>query len=671
MDRINLKGVKSKSETETVSMDNSVISIRDFSIVFSILILVWLTVRFFHIEDTLKLGSLLNVILPGFLIYAFLPIRFRLPFLFLLNVVLMTLLFGPLQAMAITGLSLLFIGIGELPIQWSIKAMFAGLFTIGLVLLRVDAFGWTGTVNIAKIVGVLVMFRGILYYYEMRHEKQGVEVWKRINYFFLLPNLIFFIFPIVDYKTFTRNYYDRSGVENYRKGLQFIFTGLVHFMVYRILYYYFVPSLSELNNIYSLLQYMLVSYALIVRLSGLFHFSAGVICLFGFNLPETFSNYFLAESFSDLWRRINIYWKDFVMKVFYFPIYFAFKKRNNYTVFITVLIVFFFNWFLHAYQWFWIKGQFLLKANDILFWALLGFFVAINSVYQKNTKRAKKGSDFKISDALLSTTRIYGMYFIMSFLWVFWTSPNINAWIELLTKVDRVQMGDILRIGLWLLGLLCIGMAIQYVVFRAKKKRYFSTKLNQPSMYIVGFGLFFLVLIGNPVVRNQMEKATGWDMEPILFGKLNKADQEQLFEGYYDELIKDNNFNSRMWEAEVEKPEGWGKLKSTGLLIEHDGLLSKGLKPNQEIIFKNKPFSTNEFGLRDLDYALEKPVNCLRMALLGGSMEIGSGVADDETFENVLERKLNESKSYKGIDKIEIINFCYFWYPHATTCPNY
>ncbi len=33
-------------------------------------------------------------------------------------------------------------------------------------------------------------------------------------------------------------------------------------------------------------------------------------------------------SITDFWRRINIYWKDFMMKIFYYPSFFALKRRG-------------------------------------------------------------------------------------------------------------------------------------------------------------------------------------------------------------------------------------------------------------------------------------------------------------------------------------------------------
>ena len=51
--------------------------------------------------------------------------------------------------------------------------------------------------------------------------------------------------------------------------------------------------------------------------------------MFGFNLPETHHLYLLASSFTDFWRRINIYWKDFIMKLFFYPSFFKLRKLGS------------------------------------------------------------------------------------------------------------------------------------------------------------------------------------------------------------------------------------------------------------------------------------------------------------------------------------------------------
>jgi D-alanyl-lipoteichoic acid acyltransferase DltB (MBOAT superfamily) len=501
----------------------------------------------------------------------------------------------------------------------------------------------------------------------MQYEKSEHSFWKRINYFFLLPNWVFFIFPIVDYKTFVRNYYDVAAVDNYRKGIHWMIRGLLHLFAYRIIYYYLVPDPTKIHTLLSLIQYLVTSYALILRLSGIFHFSAGVLCLFGYNLPETFNNYFLASGFSDLWRRINIYWKDFVMKVIYFPVYFSFKRKNNLAVFATVMIIFTANWFLHAYQWFWIRGTFLIKWTDVLFWAIFGVLVGLNSVYQKNRKRKKETTEgFNIKTSGVKTMQIMAMFGFMCLLWSFWISDTIENWIFLFSKIDQPSVLQLLVVIVLSLTIWCLGVVAFYITHKNSEKLSDNNQTSSNQIWTLTALLGVFVSFGYPPINNKLKEQMSFDIEPIMMTKLNAFDEEQLFKGYYEDLMVGNNFSSRMWEVEKDKeeritkemkPDDWSNLWRSGILKKEGGFINGRLLPDTQIIFKNQIFTTNQYGMRDRNYPLEKDKYSLRMAMLGGSIELGSGVGDDETFENLLEDKLNEEDLWPYFKKIEILNF--------------
>ena len=68
------------------------------------------------------------------------------------------------------------------------------------------------------------------------------------------------------------------------------------------------------------------NYLLYLQVSGQFHMACGMLHLFGYQLPETHHHYLLATSFTDYWRRINIYWKDFMVRVFFNPVVFRLKR---------------------------------------------------------------------------------------------------------------------------------------------------------------------------------------------------------------------------------------------------------------------------------------------------------------------------------------------------------
>jgi len=87
--------------------------------------------------------------------------------------------------------------------------------------------------------------------------------------------------------------------------------------------------------------------------------------MFGFNLPETHHLYYLATSFTDVWRRINIYWKDFVMKLFFYPMHFKLRRMGSlWALSLATLVTFLATWLLHSWQWFWIRGRPLFNWQD-------------------------------------------------------------------------------------------------------------------------------------------------------------------------------------------------------------------------------------------------------------------------------------------------------------------
>ena len=111
--------------------------------------------------------------------------------------------------------------------------------------------------------------------------------------------------------------------------------------------------------------------------------------LFGFHLPRTHHNYFLASSFTDIWRRINIPWKEFMAKVFFFPAFFALRGLGTGAALIAAAMgVFVATWVLHAYQVFWIAGSFPLSLPDAALWLTAGVLVAWNLRRDVNRARA-------------------------------------------------------------------------------------------------------------------------------------------------------------------------------------------------------------------------------------------------------------------------------------------
>jgi hypothetical protein len=78
------------------------------------------------------------------------------------------------------------------------------------------------------------------------------------------------------------------------------------------------------------------------------------------------------------------------------------------------------------------------------------------------------------------------------------------------------------------------------------------------------------------------------------------------------------------------------------------------LKPDQNILYHGAQLSTNTRGLRDNEYALSKADDTYRVAVIGSSWSMGTGVENHDIFHSVMERDLTEATANM---QYEFINF--------------
>ena len=78
------------------------------------------------------------------------------------------------------------------------------------------------------------------------------------------------------------------------------------------------------------------------------------------------------------------------------------------------------------------------------------------------------------------------------------------------------------------------------------------------------------------------------------------------------------------------------------------------LKPNMDGWFKGIPFSTNSAGLVDEEYVREKPEDVFRVAVVGSSWAMPTGVGREFAWHSLLEKHFNVDGATR---KIEFINF--------------
>ncbi len=637
--------------------------------------LVILAIRTFGVQ-TQAFHEVALLTLAGFLIHAFLPMRYRLPFFTVLSIVSIYLVLGAVNGSWLLGLGIFLIGICHLPFSLMMRI---GILTTVVGLLVVTRFDWTYTPSLQAllgpfasltessipwsaavwpILGSMFMFRLIIYLYDLHHEKDRPGIWHILSYFFMIPNICFPLFPVIDYKKFHRHYFNEEAWRIYQRGILWIYRGAVHLILYRFVYLYMTVDPLDVNGLGDMLQFSLASFLLYLQVSGQFHLIIGMLLLFGFNLPETHHYYYLASSFTDFWRRINIYWKDFMMKIFYYPLQYRLRKLGDtQALVISTLVVFFSTWLLHMYQWFWLRGTLLLEWHDALFWGILGVLVIVNSLYEVKYGRARSLGRRKrtVYDHAATFFGTAATFTSICLLWGMWSSDSLSQWLAMWKTTGSAW--------LWILVLVPVLFVAGWYCGRVARHRQGQVKasavLPRPAGFLrlalpTALSIVVVYSLGQPAVYDQFPSQVANAFHGARF-KLNKRDLDQQERGYYEDLIGVNRHNNALWDIYSQKPEDWDW--QPGAVIRTDDYLELEFAPNITSTFKGAIVTTNRWGMRDRDYQKVPAPGTHRIALLGASHVFGSGVNNNENFDSLLEDRLNGENTGDAVTGYEILNF--------------
>jgi hypothetical protein len=635
--------------------------------------LLLLVAKVFLIEQTYGFAKLIPVIFVGFVAHACLSRQWRAPFFLLLFPVSAITLLGLIPALALVTLSAGLFLICHLPIPiWS-RAVTLIALAIGLGVVRADLidtpfpelqmYFQTQTL---PVLGAIFMFRSIVYLYDLRHESKPVSLWQRLGYFFLFPNVCFPLFPVIDYQAFKRAYFDRASVEIYQKGIDWILRGITHLLLYRIVYHYFVPDPLDVDRFVEVGQYALSSFLLYLRVSGLFHLIVGILCLFGYNLPETHHRYYLSESFTDFWRRINIYWKDFMMKLFYYPVFLRLRGWGMTRAMIAAtLITFAITWALHSYQWFWIRGTFPLHTHDMLFWAILAVLVTVNSLYEERHGRKRKSLKgtvrLSLRDALSRSVRTVAVFIIICLLWSLWTSSSVTQWLEVMSVLSTGTILEWFAFLALCLGAIGVGVGLQMLGSRAHASRAAATLSIPGRAARVGAAAVALLAVANPTVNSGLDARARDVVATITGDQLSTRDQEQVVKGYYEDLLGVESSGAMAWSVRLEQPEhwDWNNAPQSEYAFQTGDVRGTAFLPSIKATNKGQEFTTNQWGFRGPEVPKPKPAGTYRIAFLGSSYTLGAGVLAESTFPAIVVQRLREH--YSGIDyrDFDYLNLAY------------
>lgn len=585
----------------------------------------------------------------GFLVSIALPLHLRLPLFTCLSVIGIFVVFGLADGAWLIALGLTLIAICHLPIALGLRSVVLVLVGAGLALLRMDTATSPWSAAIWPILGSMFMFRLVLYMRAMKSEQGERTWWSSLAYFFMLPNVAFPLYPVVDYQTFRRTHFDVDETTIYEQGILWISRGLVHLVLYRFVYHNLLSDPADVVRLSDLVQLMLGTFLLYLKVSGQFHLIVGLLHLFGFRLPETHKLYYLAHGFTELWRRINIYWTDFMMKTVFYPMYFRVKRFGPaMAVGLSTAAVFVTTWLLHSYQWFWLRGGFPMTLPDALFWGILGALVVRGALKElRATKTAKhKASRWDLRLGLRAATT----FLLFCLLWSLWSTESVSQWIWMMSAAGTV---DIKGIAL-LLAVFGVILLLGGVDWEANK-RASTSRWRQPWARSMA-SLVFLLLLSLPAVRDFGPQSWTHALASLHDTGLNVRDAAKQHRGYYEQLDVRGQLNAAVAAAQGDRSQ-WLDPAEAGIIRNRDDRIERDLYPSLHLVWNGNSFSTNSFGMRDREYSVQKPAGTYRIALLGPSHVMGNGVGDGETFEQLVEQRLNNELADADQRKVEILNF--------------
>ncbi len=643
----------------------SKLDLRTYVVVLVQLALLSAAIHLLEIEQGGRLPAVMLLALGGFAVHALLPHRAKAPWFLLLSVGSIGLVLGT-DALWLVGLGLGLFGLCHLPLNRAARGLLVLVAGIGLLLLRLGHWQTDWSARVIPVLASMFMFRVILYLQDDRAEDPDYTGWQRLSYFFMLPNVCFPLYPIVDHARYRQCYFRRPAAEIYHQGIHWMARGVLHLLLYRVVYHWVLPAPWEITDAASVLRFVVAGYALYLRISGQFHLIVGLLGLFGHDLPETHRNYFLASSFNDYWRRVNIYWKDFIEKVVFYPVFLRVRRaRVPQPLVVAVLLTFVATWLLHSYQWFWLRGRFPVALPDVLFWGVLGVAVAANSVWESRRRRAPRApDDFELRAALGLSLRTLAMFVLLSLLWSMWGSETVGRWWETMAQLRHAPAGLLFLLA-FAVAAVGGGVAVQYLGSRDAVLRW-RRRLAPGRNHAVSLGATLALFGFGLLPRTGAGPARLADaLDVLAHERLNEQDQVAQVRGYYETLLTRQSVVGELWRTQVEEPPDWINIAESEFHEEIDGQVGYTLHPSMRGTLKNQPFRTNAHGLRDQEYSLSKPPRTYRIALLGSSYSMGSGVGDDEVYEVLVEERLNRDHAGGRYDRYEILNFAVGGYTHA------
>lgn len=608
-------------------------------------------IRVFELENRTVYGLLIGVVL-AFVVHDALPQRFRLPFFAALSLASVPVVLGLKAGAFVVASGGLLIGLCHLPVrfQWRLGLLLS--LTAVLMVLR-GSPRLTGFPDVVWVVlGAMFMFRLALYLHSVRHADAPHGLAWSVAYLFMVPNVCYPLFPVVDYKTFVRAHFDTDRYRIYDRAVRLMLRGAAQLLIYRAVYYDLALDGLYVNDLADVVRYVVATFLLYVKISGQFWLIIGVLGLFGFRLPDTNHLYFLATGPTDFWRRINIYWKDFMMKLVYYPSFFRLRRYGNtLAIAAATLVVFGVTWSLHAYQYFWLEGAWAQPWRDLAFWGVFGVLVIVATLWEirpAHRRPPKTDRSWSLTRGLLTVAT----FTVIAVLWSLWNARSFPTWLYMWSRASYATPATWLALSaLGAAAIVLAGFAWGAPTLQPPQPgaEPLAALARRTVLRLAAVGGFLAV--ATPALWERLPEPLAAVPQHLRGRGSSLAGVAVAEVGYYERLTQFSDRAAAPWRVPVRHDSDW-----RAILRARRDFVYEELIPSNRTTFLGKPFTTNSWGMRGAEYGLAKPPTTYRIAVFGPSDVMGWGVADGEAFPSLLERMLDSAARGSGW-RVEVLNF--------------
>ena len=294
---------------------------------------------------------------------------------------------------------------------------------------------------------------------------------------------------------------------------------------------------------------------------------------------------------------------------------------------------------------------------------ILASLVVISVAYESRKKKRRRLSAERptLRSEAARALKTIATFTTIVILWSLWTAESVEQWLGQMAAFGKMDFE-----GAAIIGGVFLTVGISAVVFgHSSSEKTSITQLTTAASSTwfwrtavqTGLAAFVLLAVGiRPGLLSFAPQLARASID-LRSEHLSTRDGALLVRGYYEDLTTGVRLNPELWGMYAQKPASWKEFKDSDAVSYNDDFLQMDLIPNKTTIFKGAPLETNRWGMRDRDYEKAKPSGVYRIVLVGASRSMGSGVLNNESFEAVLEERLNSELSPETGLRYEILNF--------------